>query len=43
MLRNPEAMASLAKGIQQAAEGTVTRREPGHDEALAAQLGPDED
>lgn len=43
MLRSQEAMTSLAEGIRQAAEGTVTRREPGYYEALAAQLGPDDD
>lgn len=43
MLRNPEAMASLTKGMRQAAEGAVTRRGSGYYEKLVAQLEPDED
>ena len=43
MLRNPEAMASLQRGIDEAAAGKVVRHGPGHFAKLAADLGPDAD
>ena len=41
MLRNPEALASLTLGFEQVAKGQITRREPGHYEALAEAFGTD--
>ncbi len=43
MLRNPEALASLKEGIDQAAAGRPTRRGPGHYTKLAEELGPDDE
>jgi hypothetical protein len=43
MLRNPEARASLNEGLEQAAKGDVTHREPGYYEKLADELGTDND
>ena len=43
MLRNPVALASLTEGLEQVAKGRVTRREPGHYELLAKELGPDDE
>jgi len=42
VLRNPEALASLRTGLDQAAAGQGTRYERGHFEKLAEELGLDE-
>lgn len=43
MLRSPETLASLQKGLGQAAEGDVVRYGPGHFTKLAEELGPDDE
>lgn len=42
VLRSPETLASLQKGLDQAAQGDVVRYSPGHFTKLAEELGPDE-
>jgi len=41
VLRSPESMATLQKGLEQAAQGEVVRYGPGHFTKLAEELGPD--
>jgi len=41
VLRSPETMATLQKGLEQAVQGEVVRYGPGHFTKLAEELGPD--